>query len=274
MAGEAKSNSFVLGSATVMIGAQSALWDLTPAANSIGLVKNFQMSAEPSYTELTQGVKNQIVYSVLTANPIRASMEVYEFTSKNLAYGLGLDGSALAAVAAVDSLKTTITGNATPVTTAKFDNAADKTAAYPSGAWVSFQDAGTDRVHVAKLSAATTKTGAGPYEHTLTFANHGFKAGDDMPAGSVISVVNRVDVGSKADQPFFAAKIVSILPEGNKPIVILVPKLRITKGYNLNFATDNFGNMPFEFTPYELTSTDANYAEFLDKGLAMLLSGG
>ena len=41
MAGEAKTDSFMLGAATVMIGAMADLYDLNPTDHSIGLVKNF-----------------------------------------------------------------------------------------------------------------------------------------------------------------------------------------------------------------------------------------
>lgn len=270
MAGEAKTNAFVIGTATVMIGPQADLFDLNPADHSIGLVKNFTMSSEPSYTELTQGVKNNIVYSVLTQNPVRASMEVYEITAQNLAYGLGLDGSAMVTPSTFESLKTQITGNdGAPITSAIFDNIVSQVAKFPSGQWIMIQDTGSDRVHVAKLSAVTTF--ATP-AHTLTFTNHGIKTGVNFPVGSKIQPMNRVDVGSKAEQPYLAAKIVGILPDLNKPVVILIPKLRITRGFSLAFQSDNFGNLPYEFTPYEQVSTDPFYAEFLDKGVAALLT--
>lgn len=61
MAGEAKSTSFVLGTATVMIGPRADVFELTPEEHSIGLVKNFTLSGDPSYLDLTHGVRNTIV---------------------------------------------------------------------------------------------------------------------------------------------------------------------------------------------------------------------
>ena len=77
MAGEAKTNAFMLGTATVMLGAQADLFDLNPTEHSIGLVKNFNLQVDQTYTELTQGVQNQIVFSVRTGNKVMNTMEAY-----------------------------------------------------------------------------------------------------------------------------------------------------------------------------------------------------
>jgi hypothetical protein len=276
MAGEARTSAFMLGSATVMIGPQAALWDLNVDEHSIGLVKNFSISTEPTYAELTQGAKANIVYSVLTANPVRAQMEVFEYTSKNLSYGLGLDGSALVPISAEYLLSTGITGNTgTPVSTATFVATESKVAEFPIGKWVSIQDpVQPDKIHYAKLSATTTVTGSAPtITHTLTFTGFGLKTGNNFGVGSRVQAVSRVDVGSNADQPFLAAKIVGILPEKNESVALLIPKMRITRGFTLAFTTENFGNLPFQFQPYDLVATDPFYAEFRDRGPVAMMTG-
>lgn len=250
MAGLAKTQAFMLGTATVMVGPQSALFDLNETAHSIGLVKNFALTAEPSYTDLTQGVKNTIVFSVLTGNPVRASMEAYEFTAKNLAYGLGIDGSAMASFSTETTVSTGITGNdGTPVVSVVVADAA----AISVGQYIILRNLSSDdRVTVRKV---TGKTG-----NTLT-VDPGFKAGLNFPVGSRVSAVNVVGVGSKAEQPFLSAKIVGVVADGT-PMVILIPKIRVQRGFNLNFSTENYGNMPFEFTVYDLVATDPFYTEF------------
>jgi len=210
MAGEAKTNAFMLGSATVMLGPQADLFTLAPSTHSIGLVKNFTTSSEPQYTDLTQGVKNTIVYSVMTSNRIRAQMEVYEYTSKNIAYALGLNGSALTAISA---------------------------------------------------STTTTAATAAVATNTLTL-NAALPVA--LASGAVVQKVNPIDVGSTADQPFLSAKIVGQLADGTE-VGLLLPKVRITAGFTLGFTTDNFGNLPMEFTCYDLTSDDPNYAVFSGK---------
>jgi hypothetical protein len=243
-----------------MIGPQDDLYKLTPDEHSIGLVKNFQATSEPAYTELTQGVQNTIVYSVLTSNPVRCSMEVYEFNARTLKYGLGLDGSTGADAQAPLTLKTAITtGGTAIVANATVDPE------YDAGDWVMVQDAAGDKVHVGKLASDGVFS---TNQVTLTLT-----AGTAMPTGlaypittTLVSRINRIAVGSKTAQPFFSAKVVATLPQDNRPIVILIPKLRITRGFTLAFNSDNFGNLPYEFTPYDLVSTDTFYSDFVTTG--------
>jgi hypothetical protein len=262
MAGDAKTNAFMLATATVMVGPTNKLFDLNPAEHSIGLVKNFQVQADPSYVELTQGVKNTLVYSVLNANPVKCTMEVYEYTAKNLAYGLGLDGSTLDTIATNHTVKTQIVGDGATTHTVAIDSATDISSEFPVGSWVILQEVGgTDLVFVAKVQSVAYAT----LVLTITL-DRDVPTGMTFDVGSLISKTYRINVGSRADQPFLAAKIVGIMPQGNEPIVLLVPKMRVTKGFSVAFHTDQFGNMPFEFSPYDLVSSDPNFADFNGTG--------
>ena len=275
MAGEARTQAFVLSSATVMIGQMSQLYDLNPAVNSIGLVKNFQASATPTYVDLTQGSKGNIIDSVMTNNQVKASMEVYEYTAANLAYGLGLDGSLLVAPTGDYPCDTALIGSTTtPVYSATFDAATDVSAAFPQGAWVMIQDINfPDHVHYAKLTAATTAaTNGSVHTHTLTFQGQGLKSGNNFPIGSRIGVVNVVDVGSKDNQPYLAAKVTAILPNDNQPVTMLFPKIRVTKGFSISFSSDKFTDLPFEFQPYDVLPSDPFYADFVNRGSARILT--
>lgn len=247
MAGEAKTTEFMLGTATVMIGAQADLMDLTPAGHSIGLVKNVTITAEPTYTELTQGVKNSIVYSVMTQNAVRASMEVYEYTAKNLNYALGLDGSGYTPSAVASTTAGVTTTSATSITVDVGDGAL-----FSVGDWIMIP-LSEDNIIVRKITSIAIDA--------LTFVG---ATTQEIPAGTVVKVSKTVDVGSKDNQPFMACKIVGVTAEG-EPITILFPKVRIVNGFNLAFTTDDFGNMPFEMTIYDLASTDAFYADFANR---------
>ncbi len=253
MAGEAKTNAFMLGSATVMLGPQADLFTLAPSTHSIGLVKNFTTSSEPQYTDLTQGVKNTIVYSVMTSNRIRAQMEVYEYTSKNIAYALGLNGASLAAISASTTTSAAAAANATTITVVSATG-------LTVGTWISIQEGTDDKVFYRKITTVAT--------NTLTL-NAALPVA--MASGCVVQKVNPIDVGSTADQPFLSAKIVGQLADGTE-IGLLLPKVRITAGFTLGFTTDNFGNLPLEFTCYDLTSDDPNYSEFLGKQGLLLTS--
>lgn len=275
MAGEARTSAFMLGNATVMIGPQSALYDLNVNQHSIGLVKNFSISTEPNYVELTQGEKSNIVYSVMTANPVRAQMEVFEYTTRNLMYGLGLDGSTITPFGNEYVSTVAVTGSdSTPVTSIAFTAATNVSGDFPVGAWVSIQHpTQNDIVHYARLTAATTTTGTAPsITHTLTFAGQGFKSGNNMPLGAKVQRATRVDVGSQVDQPFLAAKVVGVLPERQEPVGLLIPKMRVTRGFTLAFTMENFGNLPFQFQPYDLLPTDPFFNDFVGRGPVALMA--
>ena len=265
MAGEAKTSAFLLASATVMIGPVADLFSLNPTDHSIGLVKNFQISAEPTYTELTQGVQNTIVYSTLTGNPIKASCEVYEYNSRTLSYALGLEAPTANDYTAL-TLKTAITSGGTTVVA---NAAVDPVIA--TGDWVIIQrgNAG-DLVHVGQ-AASNGVFLTDQVTITLT-AGTAIDTDNDFSVGDRVTKVNRIDVGAKQAQPYFAAKVVCPLPEGGQPITILMPKVRITKGFNVGSSTDNFGNMPYSLTPYDLVATETFYSLFQGKGYVALFS--
>lgn len=380
VAGSAKSESFNLGAATVMIGPKEDVLDFTPEKNSIGLVKNFSFSSNDQYMDLTQGVRNTVVYSVKTGSEITASMEVYEYTPKNLAYALGLEGYELVEGADL-ALKEAITGDMV-TTEVKVSADSDSTSSdFLPGDYVILQgnkSSNEDLVFVGKLESAEFDAGTSPQvslsgtvldlmralkeandgvavltiekghmkvlagsEQTVTCSEKfktvfgitegergpltgsveisakdvlsaiGFADNDDVTinidaepiaeaiiksapkadtsanftltfdrpipegfnfvAGDRVHKVNLIPVGSAEAQPTLAAKIVGILPEGNKPVTIIIPKLRITNGFSLGFQTDQYGNMPFEFTPFEQIPSDPLYKDYGDKGFAFVL---
>jgi len=242
MPGLAKTDDFMLGTATVMIGPQADLFDLGPD-ESIGLVKNFSLSSDPSYTDLTQGVKNTLVYSVLTQNTVRASMETYEFTSQNIAYGLGLAGTYTK-----NTVESTVASEVT--SGSDFDVAAADGANFAVDDVVMILNDSEDDFVIRKITAIATDT--------IT-VNVAF--GQTIAAGAKVIKVSELGVGSKTEQPFYSAKIAGKLANG-EPIVMLLPKVRIVQGFNVSFSSDDYGNMPFEFSIYDLVSTDPNYAYF------------
>jgi hypothetical protein len=249
----------MLGTATVMIGPQSELFNLNPLEHSIGLVKNFTISGEPAYTELTQGVKNSVVYSVMTGNPVTATMEVYEHTSKNLAYGLGLDGSTFDPTTVSTTTNADIPAN--PAGTSLIP--ATLVTGFTEGDWLQVLTPGiADKVLVAKIKTidATAKTFTVEDEQSFDYA---------IPSGAVIKKVNVVGIGSRSDQPFLSAKVVGQLAD-TTPVALLIPKIRITGGFTLAFKSDSFGNLPYKFQPYDLTLDDPFYDTFLPFGQAML----
>lgn len=272
MAGEARTQSFLLGSGTVMIGAVADLYNLTPTKHSIGLVKNFQVTAEPNYIDLTQGVKATIIFQVKTANPVKAQCEVYEYTAQNMAYALGLEGLNILSPVATYVLAAPIVGSTTtPVATLSLDGGSTPPPIFPAGSWFCIQDpVFLDHVQYVQSSADSTNTSD---VATVTLNTETtFKLGNSFPAGSIITPVNAFAVGSKKEEPYHSVMVTSTLPQNNVPVSILFPKVRITRGFSLTFGETNFGNMPFQFTPFELLPTDLFYMDFLHDGFGKLMS--
>lgn len=251
MAGEAITNNFLLNTATVTIGQQDDVLGLNTAAHSIGLVKNFQMTATPTYITLTQGVKNTIVDSQLTNNEVKATMEVYEYSGKNLKYALGLDGTTVSSTGLAYNPVTSISGGATTFTVSS-----DLTTDFTAGDFI--QIAEGDNSHIAKLTSITYSSP----NSTFTITGYVTPTGLTFTTAAEVRKIAVIPVGSKTDQPYLSAKVVSGDLQNGAPITLIIPKLRITKGFDVSFKTDGYSNLPFEFTPYALTSSDYAWNKF------------
>lgn len=254
MAGEAKTEAFMLGTATIMLGAMADLMQLG-TAQSIGLVKNVTPKSTPGFTDLTQGVKNTLVYSVMTANDVVIDGEMYEYTGKNLSYSLGLDGSSVVATDVVGTVGTAITAPTPPaLTVLTLVLGTGEGADFAVNDHVFVEIGSGDQVFPRKITAITTDT--------LT-VDYGFPVA--IPLGTKVSKVNVTPVGSLADQPYLACKIVGKLANGDD-IVMLVPKVRVVSGISLAFKTDKFDFIPLQLKVYDLVSTDPFYTYFQTVG--------
>lgn len=249
MYGLAMSNRFMLGAATLLLGPQADLFNLTRAQHSVGLIKNFALTAEPTYTDLSQGVKNTVVYSVMTGHTARASAELYEFSAKNIAYTAQMNGATMEVATNIETtLSAAVAGSSgTPATSVTVASATGLAV----GDWILIQDPTTpDDAVVRKISAIATDTLTTNPNIQRNLAN-----------GSTVRRVNFIEVGTKQEQPFFSAMIHGVLANGDE-VSIALPKVRVTNGLNLSFATNDYGNMPIELGIYDLVPTDPHYAQF------------
>ena len=302
MAGEARTNAFSLAAATVMLGTQSELFNLEPDQNSIGLVKNFTATASPTFTNLTQGVEGNIVASVMTNNVVKATCEAYEYTARNIAYALSLDGGSLTLPPGTTA--SDWTGGVQDTSTELSPYGVDPTSANPFGvlltnaaiagstttpvvsvvvndpngtsttaysalaqnAWIAIQHpTKLDQIHVAPLSAAATAVAATSpaLGYNVTMTlTTGYGITGTYPTGSKVWLVNSLQVGGVQSQVYVAAKVTANLPATQQPVTLLFPKVRIIRGFNLTFDTEKFAAMPLEFEMYNLTPTDPFYTLF------------
>lgn len=249
MAGEARTTNFMLGTAEVMIGPRDKLYELTPEENSVGLVKNFVAEATKEQVELGQGVQNTLVHIRNTGSTARASCEMYEFTSRNLAYALSLDGSSFVDVPGdVKTLtaESTVAGALHTLTT---DTPATPQA-IAIGDTVMLREPGSQNINMGTVTAIAP--------NLIVRCDTGTRK---FPVGTVVSRCDVLAVGSNSESEEYAAKVTGQLADGTW-ISIFYPRIRITSGLTMAFQTDNYGNMPLEWRPMQLVSTDKYYDDF------------
>lgn len=244
--GTAKTGRFQFSTATLCIAEMKDQLAINPLIHSLGLVKNVKVDATTSKVDLTQGIQNDVIASVVNGNPITGSGEVYEYTAKNFAYGLSQDPTGIVDMALPVGVAAPVAAKATEVTLADtIDGAA-------VGSWIYIQENLDDQIHIAKLSAVADKS--------LTFAAFPLPDGLAFSANARVGLLNKIDTDASKSNNNFAVRIIGIALDGSTPITLHFPKCRITKGFSMAFSSDNFSNMPFEWTPLVPLPTDEGYS--------------
>jgi|SRR5687768_5027205 len=255
MAGLAKTEAFMLNTASLMLGSLADLMVLESETHGVGLVKNLTFKSAPSFTELSQGVKNTLVASTMTGNDVTLDGEIYEYTGKNVSYAAGLNGSTLVA-STVKNIAGVI-ATTTTVTVATEDLSKFTAGAEGVGDRVMIQMGDDDQVMIRRITTAATDT--------LTF-DTALPTSFAVAAAVKISKCNNIAIGSLADQPYLSCKVVGKLANGD-PVVILLPKIRVVSGLNFAFKTDSFDHIPVNIKAYDLVTTDPFYTMFQKVGL-------
>jgi len=256
MPGLAKTQSFQFSTASVLIDKMANQLVLNSAANSLGLTKNLQFAVETGFADLTQGIMNQTVASLVNKFSIKASVEIFEMSSRNLAYGLGLDGTNITnfvPFAADTGLSAAVAAAATSVTVP-----GDVHLQFPAGGWGYLQQGRDDAVHIFQCSAAAVFASG---ITTITFT--GFPVPAGMSFDTIIGncgAINKIDANPTLANQYFAVRLVGITAMDQRPIIIHMPKCKVTKGFAMAFDDKNFANLPFEFEPMVPISTDPGYS--------------
>lgn len=264
MAGEPRTNQFNLSTATLMLAPMADQLTINPDAHSIGLVKNVQVTADPQFVELTYGQANTVVMSVKNQNGLKVSAEVYEYTPRNIAYLLGLNVTSGAFAANTTTFVPTasIAAGATTLTLP-----GNVTAQFPNGAWFFIQTnaGGRDIVHLARVVSSAFATNT-----TITFTGYPVPTGVTFNTATTrVGVINKLDMISEIDNFTFSCRITGLMAVDKRPIIIHMPKVKVTRGFNVNFSTDNFGNLPMELTPYQPIVGDAGYSTDFTEALSI-----
>lgn len=253
---DVKDPKFVIGNATVMLAPYTEdVFALTPEGHSVGMVKAVTITQEADQIMLKNGVTQATVDTVKSNVNMNTSFEGYEFNATNIMHALGLQGSVVRRLrgkltAAAASGETSLSVESYPIS-GDADSLIDAAGDIPSGAQLLIQKADApDFVYPAKTVASTT--GTGPYVVTVDE----LPAGISFGVGDVVWVVNEIDAGSTEQDQYFCAKIVGTLSANDEPIAVVMPKLKVARGFNLSFSETDYSNLPFELTPLVMTTSE------------------
>lgn len=259
---DVQKNAFMLSSATVMMAPafEKSVYDLTPAADSLGMVREVAIPVESSLIELKNGVAQATVDSRRTNVSAMISFTMFEFTAANAAKSLARAGT----VGAIKRGRLHTAANAAAAELV-FDSApipGDSASAItavgeiPSGSTILLQRPdGTDYVFPTKSTGnATVATG----RYTVPIAgNYAIPAGMSFPVGTTVWIVPAIPVGNIDDDAMFGVKIVGTLSNYDRPIVFVAPKVKVSRGFNLTFNETDYGGMPFELRPLLMSAGEA-----------------
>lgn len=276
MAAEVKNNAFLLGEATLMMVPYSdatSVFELTPEDHSLGMVRNVNLSQEADEIELRKGIQQHLVDSKKSNVRTTLTAEVFEFSAQNIMYSLSL--AKAADQSKRGKLKTAVVGSAATITITSDplpgepDTGILNPSDIPVGATVLIQvpGNGNDYVLPVKTTAATTGD-VGDFVVTVAIP-----ADMAFPEGSRVWVVNEIPVASTAEQDFFKIKVVGTLSNNERPVVIVFPKVKVRRGFQLQFDEGNYTSMPFEFSTYFLSGSEAtgNLAAFTSQQCSVYL---
>lgn len=248
--------SFLIGNATVMLAPQSSdVFSLMPETSSVGMVKNVTVGMESDQIELRNGIQQALVDSQKSGVRMTVSFEGYEFTAANLYRALGYATQTvvqrrrgtLTADAASGATTLSVSSNPIP---GDANSGITAVGNIPVGATILIQKNDATGASVYPVKVTATTTGSGPYVVTIS----ALPAGVSFLTGDTFWVVNEVKVGDLSPAEFFCMKIAGTLSNYNVPLVVIFPKVKITRGFNLNFSETDYSNLPFEVTPYFLAA--------------------
>ena len=257
MAGDARSSTFMLATATVMLGAPVDLLNFTPNTHSIGLVKDVVADQATGEVKLTHGQFNSIVDSKKNSAENMVKFSVFEYTAKQLAYGLGIDGSTLTAQTA----QTTIPNALNPPVNGSTSIVVAATTGFTVGRYILISEASGSNPEEDKIIARQITGIVG----TSITVDTAIKV--SFAAGAVVRQANIIGIGRKTDDDILGMAISGTLSD-NTPVVLYYPKVRVAKGFNMAFQVQQYGSMPFEITVMDSTPSDPHYARCQANGSA------
>lgn len=261
---DVKTNAFMLSSATLMIAPafEEDVFALTPAAHSVGMVRDVAVPVESSQIELRNGIAQVLVDSKRTNVTASINATVMEFSASNLLYASSLIGSGPVAVKRGE-LTTKAEGEDESLVLKSNPVPGDSGSAItaigdiPSGSTILIQRPGSENDYVfpTKSSGAATN-GTGSYTVPIA-GNYAIPTGMEFPVGSLVWIVTPVAVGSVDADDLYGVKITGTLSNFSKPVTAVFPKVRMVQGFNLSYTESEYGGMPWNMQPLLLSLPEA-----------------
>ena len=257
-----KKSAFMLSSATVMMAPafSTDVYSLTPEDHSVGMVKEVAIPLESSQIQLTNGVSQATVASRRTSVQPSISFTSYEFTAQNVARSLAMSGTlgamkrgvlTTAAAAAATELvlgSSPVPGEAGSAITALGD--------IPAGSTLLVQRPSPSQDYVFPTKSSGAATGAASPWTVPIAANYAIPAGMSFPIGSLVWVVPALRPNIDQDD-LFCVKVTGTLDSYDRPVTVVLPKVRVSRGFNLSFTETEYGGMPWELMPLLMSATEA-----------------
>lgn len=259
---DVQKSAFALSSATIMLGRGLVddVFSLTPAANSVGMVSDVNVTVDSSINELLNGVAQTTVDAKRTGVTTGITANVYEMTAQNFMRSHAMSGSAgtikrgvLSAAAAAGATSLSINSDPIPGETG---SAITGVADIPAGSTILIQRINGEQDYVFPTKTNAVATGTGPYVAPLV-APYAIPAGMSFPAGARVWIVPATGVGNIDADDLFCVKITGVLTNFDRPVTFVAPKVRIVKGFGLSWNETQYQSMAWEMKPMLLSATEA-----------------
>lgn len=258
-----RSNSFMLSSATIMMAPAftTPVFELQPALHSLGMARDVSIKVDSSLIELKNGIAQTTVDARRTGVSASISATLFEMTAANIQRSMALASATspqvkrgvLTAAAAAAAVSLSINSNPVPGDT---NSAITAVGDIPSGSTILIQRINGEQDYVFPTTSTGVATGTGPY--TIPIAGtSAIPTGMSFAAGANVWILTPIAIANSTADDLFGVKITGTLSNYDRPVTALFPKVRVSKGFQLQFTETDYGSMPLELTPFILSAAEA-----------------
>lgn len=258
-----RSNSFMLSSATIMMAPAFTVpvFDLQPNLHSLGMCRDVSIKVDSSLLELKNGIAQTTVDARRTGVSASISATIFEMSVANIQRASALATSATTQIkrgvltAAAAGAAVSLSINSDPVP-GDSNSAITAIGDIPAGATILIQRVNGEQDYVFPTKSSGVATGSGPYVVPIA-GIYAIPSTMNFAAGARVWILSEIAIADMTADDLFGVKITGTLSSYDKPVTAVFPKVRISKGFQLQFTETQYGEMPFEMTPFVLSTIEA-----------------